>query len=95
MGTGIYSNTELIDSLIVDCNYAVKCCHCGEYVAFCSTIVQMVQKLGNLKTGVQNDIQNRETNIRFLEKRLSDLGHPIDKIDANDLVKGGAEDGKD
>lgn len=88
------THEELIDSLIVDCNNAVKCCHCGEYVAFCSTIVQMVQKLANLKNGIQTDIRNRETNIRFLEKRLSDLGHPIDKIDANDLLKSGSEDGE-
>lgn len=93
-GNGLYDSQGLIDTLISDCNNAVKSCVGGQYIAFCNIMVQMVQKLAKLKIGVRNDIQNRETNIRFLEKQLSDLGHPINKIDANDLLKGGSEDGE-
>lgn len=93
-GRGLYDSDGLIDTLISDCNNAVKSCVGGQYIAFCNIMVQMVQKLAKLKIGIRNDIQNRENNIRFLEKQLSDLGHPIDKIDANDLLKSGSEDGE-
>lgn len=93
-GGGLYDSQGLIDTLISDCNNAVKFCVGGQYIAFCNIMVQMVQKLAKLKVGVQNDIQNRETNIRFLEKQLSDLGQPINKIDADKLLKGGSEDGE-
>lgn len=85
------TNEELVDSLIVDCNNAVRSCVCGEYVAFCSTVVQMVQKLSNLKVGIASDMKNREENIAMLEKRLADLGHPVEKVSAQELLKGGKE----
>lgn len=81
------TSEELVDSLIMDCNDVVKSCVSGEYVAFCSQIVQMVQKLANLKSGIASDLKNRDENIAELEKRLSDLGHPIEKISAEELKK--------
>ena len=87
MANGLYSNEELIDTLIVDCNNAVKSIVSGQYVAFCVAMGQMVQKLANLKTGVANDLRNREENIAMLEKRLADLGHPVQKVKADELLK--------
>jgi len=87
MANGLYSNEELIDTLIVDCNNAVKSIVSGQYIAFCVAMEQMVQKLANLKTGVANDLRNREENIAMLEKRLADLGHPVQKIMADELLK--------
>lgn len=86
-GGGLYDNDGLIDTLISDCNNAVKACISGQYIAFCNTMVQMVQKLANLKIGVANDLKNKDENIAELEKRLSDLGHPIEKISAEELKK--------
>ena len=87
MANGFYSNEELIDTLILDCNDAVKHCVAGNYISFCAKMVEMVQKLGNLKVGVANDLRNREENIAMLEKRLADLGHPVQKIMADELLK--------
>lgn len=87
MANGLYSNEELIDTLIIDCNNAVKSLVSGQYIAFCVAMGQMVQKLGNLKIGVAHDLRNREENIEMLEKRLADLGHPVQKITTDELLK--------
>jgi len=87
MANGLYSNEELIDTLIIDCNNAVKSLVSGQYVAFCVAMGQMVQKLGNLKIGVAHDMKNRDENIEMLEKRLADLGHPVQRVAADELLK--------
>ena len=69
-GGGLYDNLGLIDSLVVDCNTLVKDMAAGEYVQFCCVIVQMVQKLGNLKEGVAADLKTREDTITELKAAL-------------------------
>lgn len=39
----------LVDSIIVDCNNAVKAIMNGQYILFCRTMYEMVQKLVTLK----------------------------------------------
>lgn len=51
---------NLIDSIIVDCNEAVGALTHGQYILFCRLMYQMVQKLGNLKKGIADDMRNRE-----------------------------------
>lgn len=43
------SNEQKIDSLIIDCNDAVKLITSGNYIAWCGLMVKMVQKLSALK----------------------------------------------
>ena len=69
-GGGILDNVGMIDSLIVDCNDAVKALTGGQYIQFCNTIVRMTQKLGSLKKGYQNEIENKDAEIQSLLKRL-------------------------
>lgn len=56
-GKGLLDNLGLIDSLIVDCDTLVDILMKGKghRVAFCTKIIEMVQKLSNLRTGVEND----------------------------------------
>lgn len=75
---GIMDNLELIDSLIVDCNTLVKSGMSGQYVEFCAMIVQMVQKLGNLKEGVKTDMKALQDMIDELKKRLGDECRNVD-----------------
>ena len=56
-GRGFLDNEGLIDSLILDCNRAVKELAGGQYIAWCDIMVKMVQKLANLKNGVHNDME--------------------------------------
>ena len=83
-GGGLYNNEGLCDSLILDCNNAVKVLFSGNYVSFCNVIVQMVQKLSNLKTGIKNDMAGKDETIEEL-KRMNDslmeqiTGLPVEK----------------
>lgn len=73
-GKGLYDNQGLCDALIVDCNNAVKSICTGQYVQFCNIIVQMVQKLSNLKKGIENDMKDREETIETLKAELRNAG---------------------
>lgn len=73
----MYTNSELIDSLIVDCNDLAKNIISGNGLAVCTLIVQMVQKLANLKKGVKNDLANREETIRILKDELRKAGKEV------------------
>ena len=71
-GGGLLDSPGMINSLIVDCNNLPALLVQGKYVGFCSQIVQMVQKLGLLREGVEKD-------MAFLQKRITELEEIIDK----------------
>lgn len=76
---GLYSNQALIDTMIVDCNNAVGAIAQGQYILFCKTMYEMVQKLANLKKGVKADLDNREMIIEELKTQLRNAG--VDVVD--------------
>lgn len=84
---GFMDNIRLIDTLITDCNDAVKSCVGGQYIAFCNTMVRMVQKLANLKVGVKNDLESREQTIKDYEGRLAELGHPVKHLSETEVAE--------
>lgn len=96
-GSGLYDSEGLIDTLISDCNNAVRACVGGQYIAFCNTMVQMVQKLGKLKNGVQSEIASREETINHLKSQLRELGAEIEEVPAERLTEiiGRKSNGKD
>lgn len=67
-GGGLYDNVGLVDTLIVDMNNLVRRAMAGEYIGFCTTAVSIVQRLANLKTGIQNDIDSLKEQIEELQK---------------------------
>lgn len=68
-GKGLLDNTGLINSLIEDCDSLVSYLFTGQRILFCSQIVQMVQKLGRLREGVKNDLEDRDRQIKELQER--------------------------
>lgn len=86
-GSGLYDSEGLIDTLISDCNNAVRACIGGQYIAFCNTMVQMVQKLGKLKSGVQNEMASKEETINRLKRQLRELGAEIEEVPAERLTE--------
>ena len=72
-GGGLMDNTGLVNSLIVDCNTLPRLLFDGHYAGFCSLIAQMVQKLTNLREGVQNDSEAYRKHISELEKQIDEL----------------------
>lgn len=81
------TNAELVDTLITDCNNAVRSCVGGQYIAFCNTMVQMVQKLANLKVGIQNDLKNREEVIATLENQLREAGLDVKRMTIGEVAE--------
>lgn len=54
-GGGLYDNAGLIDSLIVDCNSLPKALIDNQFILFCNTLAQMVQKLKSMKEGIRKE----------------------------------------
>ena len=80
-GHGLLDNLGLIDTLIEDCNGLPHDLVSGQYVKFCNRIVQMVQKLANLKQGVQYDTDG-------LVKQVEDLKRLINEMTAKEFPEG-------
>ena len=91
MANGLYSNEELIDTLIVDCNEAVKAVSSGQMIQWCKIMYEMVVKLANLKNGIKSDMQNRDETIEQLKQELKNAGMDIQDVD---LTPGGDTNGE-
>lgn len=85
MANGLYSNEELIDTLIVDCNDAVKAVASGQMIQWCKMMYEMVVKLANLKNGVRKDLENREETIEQLRQEIKNLGGNVEKLSMEEL----------
>ena len=72
-GKGLLDNVGLIDTLIIDCQEAVHAMTEGSYIRWCNIMVSMVQKLTNLKKGVQTDIESRDKAISDLTGKIEIL----------------------
>ena len=86
MGNGIYRNSELIGTLIVDLNSLPKLLIDGQFIAACNLVSQMGQKLSNLQKGIDNDLKNKDQTIDFLKQRLHDNGIKLEEIPAENLI---------
>jgi len=93
MANGLFTNTELIDSLIIDLNALPKELINGQYIQFCTLVSQMGQKLVSLKKGVPADIESKNKIIEDLKEQLRNCGIEVVTIPVSDLKKDGANDG--
>ena len=89
-GGGLWDNEGLVNTLIVDCNSLQKLLIDGQYVGFCSKIVEMVQKLSSLQDGIKADMAAKDKVIDELRRRNMELsekvyGLPVD-IDEDPAV---------
>lgn len=87
MANGLLTNTELVDSLISDLNSLVKDMASGQYVHFCIGVHNMVQKLLNLKSGIQSDIDNKNKTIESLKETIKSLGADVEDVSIEDFVQ--------
>ena len=87
MGNGIYTNSDLIKSIVADLNALIKNELCGEYVMACAIVTGMAQKLMNLQKSVDNDLKNRDETIDMLKERLRACGQEVIEIPADEYMK--------
>lgn len=85
-GKGLYTSEGLIDSLIVDCNRLTQHLAAGQYVQYCNTVVQMVQKLGSLKEGIRKEHEDRDKAIQELQALCDGLQERITGLPVGDDV---------
>ena len=96
MANGMYTNSELVDTLIVDLNTIPKDLINGQYINACATIAQMAQKLLNLRNGIKADIENKNKVIEALKDQLRNSGtEAIDMTPEEFMQEYGKKDGAD
>lgn len=83
MANGIYTNSELVKSLVADLNALIKNELCGEYVMACAIVTGMTQKLMNLQKTIDNDLKNRDETIEMLKERLRACGQEVVEVPAD------------
>lgn len=92
---GIMDTDEMINSVIIDCNNAVKYIVNGDYIAWCNINTQIVRKLSLIKEGIKKDINAKNEKIEILKQHIKELGGdvvdnvPVSVFDNN--KKDGAE----
>ena len=87
MANGIYTNSELVKSLVADLNALIKNELCGEYVMACAIVTGMAQKLMNLQKTIDNDLKNRDETIEMLKERLRACGQEVVEVPAAEYEK--------
>ena len=94
MAKGLYTNSELVDSLINDLNNLLKEALNGQYIQACCAVHVMAQKLLNLRKTIDADLENRNQVIEKLKRELRETGHEVQEIPIENLMtKDGAENG--
>ena len=98
MGKGLYTNSELIDTIIVDLNNMIKEALSGQYVQICYIVTGMTQKLMNLKKGIEADLASKDKVIEQLKDQLLAAGAEVEDMTPEEFVKkygkkDGAENG--
>ena len=80
------TNSELIDSIIKDCNESVKAVASGQYILWCSYISNIAIKLNNLKSGVEKEIANRNETIEKLKESLRNAGQTVEDMPPEEFI---------
>ena len=94
MDKGLYTNTELIDTIILDLNNLPKALIDGQFIQFCSLVDQMGQKLAILKKGVPTDLESKDKVIEQLKDQLRAAGAEIEDMTPEQFIeKYGKKDG--
>lgn len=93
MSSGLMNTNELLDSLIVDCDCAVKDLISHGYIGFCAHMVAIVQKLGALKAGYGKDMKNRDETIEALKAEIRRLGGTVEDMPIGEFLGGEKQNG--
>ena len=93
MSSGLMNTNELLDSLIVECDCAVKDLISHGYIGFCAHMVAIVQKLGALKAGYGKDMKNREETIEALRAEIRRLGGTVEDMPIGEFLGGEKQNG--
>lgn len=72
-GGGLFDSEGLCDTLVNDINNLVKQAVSGNYLLFCDTVVQITQKVVELKKGIKADLDSKNRVIEQLKEINTNL----------------------
>ena len=87
MTHGTYTNSELIDTIIVDMNNMIKEALSGQYIQICCIVTGMAQKLVNLKKGIDADLASKDKVIEQLKDQLRAAGAEVEDMAPEEFIK--------
>lgn len=87
MANGLLTNSELVDTLIVDLNNLPKSLMNGQYIQFCNIVTQMGQKLANLRTGIKADLDNKDRVIESLKHTIRNCGGEVTDMSIDEYIE--------
>ena len=64
---------EMLDSLILECNNAVKNAMTGNLIAWCNTMVEITRSIENLRWQINNELDQKNQKIEVLKQQLKEL----------------------
>ena len=88
-GKGLYDNDGILETVIMDCNNAIKSLTEGNYISFCNIMVQIVRKISNVRDGIKAEDERKQRQIEELKainNRLQEqvTGLPVDDHEEKD-----------
>ena len=87
MANGTYTNSELIDTIIVDMNNMIKEALSGQYIQICYIVTGMTQKLMKLKKGIDADLASKDKVIEQLKDQLRAAGAEVEDMSTEEFIK--------
>ena len=68
---GLYTNTEMVDQIIIKLDGMMKALIGGERLAFAAGYVEIMQMLASLKKGIDTDNRMHAQQVKMLEEQLA------------------------
>jgi hypothetical protein len=94
MGKGLMTNTELVESIILDLNNIPKELIDGQFIGFCTLVSQIGNKLVALRQGIKQDMDNKNETIEQLKNQLRECGAELEDMTPEEFIeKYGKKDG--
>lgn len=82
----MYTNSELIGSILTDLNEMMKYQVAGQFLQATTVFVGIVQKLVQLRQHIDDDLKNREETIQSLKDELRACGREVVDIPADEFT---------
>lgn len=82
----MYTNSELIGSILTDLNEMMKYQAVGQFLQATTVFVGIVQKLVQLRQHIDDDLKNRDETIQSLKDELRTCGREVVDIPADEFT---------
>ena len=82
----MYTNSELIGSILTDLNEMMKYQAAGQFLQATTVFVGIVQKLVQLRQHIDDDMKNRDETIQSLKDELRACGREVVDIPADEFT---------